>query len=350
MPGMNSDMAPRFTLIQHHVLDGFPVALSWTSSGRTLAAACSEGKIMLVNIDGNHAPIEWQAHDQPLLAAAWHPSDALLATSGQDGVVKFWRLESDLRPTLVNVLATTDAWVEHLAWRPDGQYLAVASGRDAQIFSSSGEQVNRLRHEASTIAHLAWHPRGTALAISGYGGIDIITGAAHTPARRKLSWQGSLLKCVWRPDGKVLAATCQDNAVHFWRLKENRDASISGYDIKPLALDWSPDSRYLVTGGSPDITTWRFDQNGPEGSAPLALTGHARPVTHLTVQRHNGMVASGCKAGQVMIWPSATARKPLQVMQSQAAIAQLVWHPADAGWLTSVDQQGHLEIWTASTA
>jgi WD40 repeat protein len=328
-----------------HTVDGFPAAAGWLKNSETLFVACSEGKVMLVDCLDDGAVIEWQAHEATLLAAACHPFEPILATSGQDAMVKLWHITNRQTPTLINILPAVDTWVEHLAWRPDGQYLAVASGRDIQIFSAAGEHVNRLRFEASTIADLAWSPRGTELAVAGYGGIDLITGASHSHRSRHLPWKGSLLKSVWRPDGKVLAATCQDNAVHFWRLKENRDASISGYDIKPLALAWSTDSRYLITGGSPDITTWTFDKLGPEGTSPVALIGHSRAVTHLCLEPRTGLLASGCKAGEVRIWSGPTARQALQVMQMETAVAQLCWQSGQSSQkLAMINSQGCLEI------
>ncbi|MBL8222792.1 MAG: PD40 domain-containing protein, partial [Bryobacterales bacterium] len=64
-----------------------------------------------------------RGHDQSALTLAWHPSRSELATGGQDGVVRLWGFDSVVERAVLPV-AERGSWVEHLAWSPDGRFLA----------------------------------------------------------------------------------------------------------------------------------------------------------------------------------------------------------------------------------
>jgi len=76
-----------------------------------------------------------------------------------------------------------------MAWRPDGQCLAVTAGKNAFIFDQGGKLLNTLEFGTSTIAAMDWSPRGTELALAGYQGIQLFKGVAGKPTCSKLFWR-----------------------------------------------------------------------------------------------------------------------------------------------------------------
>jgi WD40 repeat protein len=51
------------------------------------------------------------------MQAAWSPSGLWIASGGQDGKIKLWHFHSG---ELFKELPGGAAWVEHVAWSPDG--------------------------------------------------------------------------------------------------------------------------------------------------------------------------------------------------------------------------------------
>jgi WD40 repeat protein len=335
-------------------LDDFPTSCAWSADGQWLAVGTGSGRLHLLNVADACISASWQAHTSPVQSLAWHPREPVLVSADQQAQLKFWRADmSDAAglPLLQQSLRTREAWVQQIAWRPDGDYLAVAAGKQVEVFSRQGEAVSQIAFEPSSVAGIAWHPRGTELAIAGYQGIKVVTGAVHKiPRATWLRWQGSLLNCVYSPDGKVIAAACQDNAVHFWRMKDSTDSQMSGYASKPLSLAWTKDSKRLLTSGSSEVVGWHFARGGPEGTAPLLLDFHRDVVTHVAVQASTGWLASGCKGGQVALWSSADAIAPAYGFAMDAPLAAVLW--AQRGQqvlLAAVDESGHVGVWAITS-
>ena len=132
-------------------------------------------------------------------------------------------------------------------------------------------------HEA-TISDL--HQVGTNIAVAYFGGISLwklgaslgsdageITPPAPESAKI-LPWKGALLCLAPSPDGDYLAAGLGEGELHVWRLKDGTDLRMSGYGAKIKAIAWTPDSRYLLGSGVPEMMGWDFTGAGPEGSEP----------------------------------------------------------------------------------
>jgi WD40 repeat protein len=327
-------------------LSEYPVSSAWSSDGSCLAIALANGRIRLLWPDHPEVHTDWLAHEAPLQKLCWHPQELLLSTGAQDGRVRHWRCAVTEPPQAEADIDVSSAWIEDLAWRPDGRFLAVAAGKAACIFDRYGKRGSTLDFNASTIAALAWNPRGTELALAGYQGVQLWTGVTSRPQRTTLNWQGSLLNCIWSPDGKVMAAGCQDNAVHFWRVKTRRDAQMSGYPAKPRALAFTNDARWLLTGGSNIITAWEFSDSGPEGKAPTELAYHKDIISTLAVDAGSGHIVAGSRDSVVSLWESPLATLPYYHFAMNAPVVSVQCASLHGvRLLSAIDQSGLAGIW-----
>lgn len=329
-------------------LGDFPVAAAWSPTHCVLAVALSGGRVVLVDATLARVLHSWQAHDDSLQKLAWHPQGMLLTTTDLRGNIRHWTFTAG--SASVNEAAawhSAAVWIETCAWRPDGVFLAVASAKHAEIFDGQGNRVEALAFPHSAIADLAWSPRGTELALSGYQGVDICSGIGKSLRRRFLTWTGALQNLSWSPNGKILAACRQDNALHFWRVQTGKHAAMSGYPTKPRALAWSSDSRYLVTGGSNSVITWTFAQGGPEGKPPVELQFHLEPVSAVAVEARRHYVAAGCRAHRISLWESPVAALPFFILDMQDVVEFVGWQDGGefTSWLAALDRSGHLAFW-----
>ncbi|HYA79934.1 MAG TPA: WD40 repeat domain-containing protein, partial [Methylocystis sp.] len=61
----------------------------------------------------------------------------------------------------------------------------------------------------------------------------------------------------------------QENALHGWRLSDQKNMRMTGYPAKTRSLSWSPDGKWLATSGADACILWPFSgKNGPMGAAP----------------------------------------------------------------------------------
>lgn len=96
-------------------------------------------------------------------ALAFSPDDQILASAGDDGVVRLWDPQTGT-PT-ASLEAHTD-WVRALAFRPDGQILASAGGdRVVRLWDPTRSEAVLSLQVGGASRALAWASAGIALAI-----------------------------------------------------------------------------------------------------------------------------------------------------------------------------------------
>jgi WD40 repeat protein len=324
--------------------------LAWDNAGDRLLVGDTSGT--LTCIDGATGAVLWEtlAHDGGVLALAAHPSQPRLASAGADGRACLWGLDAAAdTPGALAQLPGDAAWVEHLAWSPDGARLASASGRVLRLWDAAGSPLARSEPHGSAISGISWC--GDAeVATACYGGVNLLDGAT-AGQRETLEWKGSLISLAVSPDLAIVACGSQDRSVHFWRRQTGEDSMMTGYPAKPAALAFDHRSRLLATSGSETVTVWSFADGGPEGTSPGLLEVHEDLVSALAFARRGPRLASADRVGLVILWDlddrgqgRATGAAP-----ATAAVEALAWHPDDSA-LAAADAAGGVSLWWITSA
>ena len=288
-------------------------ALAWSPDGREVAAACGDGSVTTVDLDERIRPLH--GHDAAATTVAWSAT-GVLASAGEDGQV--------LVDGTPHRLGTR--WTQQLAWRPDGELLAVAYDRTVHVLDADGRTRAVSPQLPSTVSCIGWHPRGVELAAGTYGGVHLLRGGDGR-AVRQLRWKGSVLALAISPDGRRLAHGNQDASVHFWDLRRGTELEMWGYATKVRELAWRHDARLLATGGGESVTTWDFAGRGPAGTKPQELECHTAPVTWLGFQPRSALLASTGQDGNAVLWQPGSDDLPLASLAAGDRITAAAWSP-----------------------
>jgi len=307
------------------------VGVAWSSNGSQVAAAAVNGPVVVYEAASGRILFDLSGHDFGTAALAFHPADPLLATAGQDGKIRLWGTILGQKRAAFDGGA---AWVEKLAWSPDGKQLASAAGKKVRIWElATGDMLREYTAHPATIADIAWQPKSSILAVAVYGGVLLYDVISDDPPRH-FEWKGSPLKLAWSPNGKLLAHGNQDATVHFWYADTGLDLQMSGYPTKIRELAWDFASRTLATGGGEMVCVWDCGGKGPAGTTPKMFEAHKKPVSTLAFQRRGFLLASGGQDGRLCLWQPAN-RTPLLagVTFEETEITDLAWSPDDRSML-----------------
>ncbi len=323
----------------------YAIAGGWTPRGEALVVGDAAGGVYA--FDGTSGATIWtqrEVHDGGVLAVAMHPHRPEFATGGQDGRVLVWSATDGQVRVDIDI---GNGWVEHVAWSPDGTWLAASCSRKVYMHGADGEKVWRSDDHPSTVSAIAWSGAGE-LATACYGRVTFFD-ASTGERRQQLEWMGSLVSLVLSPDGDIVACGSQDNSVHFWRRSTEQDSMMSGYPAKPSALAFDDTGTLLATGGGEDVTVWSFQGSGPEGTRPGVLDLHVQPVTTLAFASGVTRLASGARDGSVAVWSLEKDAKgrPIGAAVVAGAVADLYWRP-DGRALAALDAQGGATAWRVS--
>ena len=326
----------------------FPRVAEWAAGGDEVAIGTAAGVVEIRHAADGSIGLKSQLHDAAVTAIAWHPREPRLAIAGEDGVARIVDLRSNVTTT---VCERSGRGIELLAWNPAGTFLAVARGHTIGIYHGDGRPAGYMPAVESTITGLAWSPDGEIIACACYGGVRLFDPKSRRGVMR-LDASGSMLSLAWSPDGSVIACGCQDNNVHFWRLPNGEDTTMTGYALKPKSLSFSRDGRLLATAGGLDASVWRVgDAAGAEARSPIRLVGHTSPISALAFAPKGTKLATACRDGYLHLWDPSQHAKPVANYRMDQPVENLVWgakQPSGDVFLAATDAGGSLAVWAVA--
>jgi WD40 repeat protein len=314
-------------------LGDHPVGVGFVDAGKRVVVGTGSGQLHVLGAARGEVTSAITAHESGMLAASVS-RNGHVATGGMDRRAV---LVDVARGATVSSLPADADWVEHVSFSPDGKHVALAAGKHARVYAVDGTHVATFGPHPSTVAGLAWSPDGTRLGVARYGGADLWT--LDGTRERELEWKSSLVSLAWQPKDRFIAAGCQDNAVHFWRLDVGKDSMMGGYPGKPKQLAWSNDGASLATGGGEEIVVWSFRGQGPEGSTPRMLKGHTKAVTTIVAAHGDQRLASGGRDGLFCVWRPQRSETPVLTHAMSAPVEHLAFTPDDSHCVVT-DQKG----------
>jgi WD40 repeat protein len=328
------ELTPRWKF----ALGDYPTSIAVSAKGDRLLVGTGAGDLVVIDTAAGAETRRLRAHPGGVLSVSYGAN--AVASAGQDGKARVYSESGEL----LHELPGNDAWVEHVAWSPDGKRLATASGKHVRIWNGDGTPFLETQAHACTVTALQWSRRGSELATTCYGGAyvwKVETGKSP----RHLPFRGSLVSLAWSPDETVVACGSQDCSVHFWRLKTGTDSEMTGYPFKPKALAWDASSSMLATGGDAAISVWDFAGKGPEGTRPITLDAHKAQVTSLAFHPRKGLLASLAQDMGIIVWQPRKGAEPHAFAWLDDTPEALVWHPQEPGLITA-DVAGGLTSWS----
>jgi len=285
--GLRGQLMPE--LVSSQQLDEAVLGVRFTHSSR-LAALTASGSLWLASGPGNSLG-RLGGHERGGLVLAVEPNGSLLASGGQDGLLRIWDTANGQS---ITTAPTGMPWVERAAWQPGGRLIAATAGRRVGVWDIDGNRLGLSHEHASTVADLAWKPDGTQIATASYGGVTSLTSDGNG-SHGHVPFKGSSLVLAWQPQGNFLAVGNQDATVVFVIVATGETLQMWGFPAKVLAMDWSADGRWLATAAGPGVILWDASGRGPRGRVPTVLAGHFGIATTLAWQPKGPILASGGK-------------------------------------------------------
>ena len=167
------------------------------------------------------------AHDGAVLCAAVHPSGDGVVTGGDDGRV-IWHRRGE-----AGVLATARGqWIDAIDASAESGLIAFSAGKTLSVIDAKDAGFRRDFVHERTVSGVAFEPKGRRVATSTYGGAALWFARIAEQKPTFLKWAGSHTAVTWSPDGAFVITGMQDNQLHGWRIKDQKNLRMGGYPSK----------------------------------------------------------------------------------------------------------------------
>jgi WD40 repeat protein len=283
-------------------------------------------------------------------AAQWQAADPALALYLGLFVAQAGRplpsgLEDILSTSLENrpsYAVLRDRGVNALTWSPDGKSLATNGAEGLRVWDpATGLPLRSFPRAGTTptwasVTSIAWSPDGRSIASVSHNGVILLLDPANGKVSRTLQdlsrvdW-GVPSAVAWSPDGRTLAASTWDRlglrpppvrVIRLWSAATGElQRAISSSNSAVYSVAWSPDGRFLATGGSEPIKIW-----DAFGGTNLRTMENSRSENGIAWSPDGAFLASA-EDRTVRVWDATSGHAVRDMQGHQDSVSSVTWSP-----------------------
>ena len=279
-----------------------------------------------------------------VLAVAYSPDGTMLASAGDDAVIRLRDLASG---RVVGQLEGHRDAVSCVAFSPDGRTLATGSyDQTIKLWDvATCRQKTTFRGHTNWVFSVAFAPNGAMLASGGHDKTvriwdigtyrELVTLAGHSASVRAVAFAPS-------GEDNLLASGGADQLVLVWSVRSRAlRARLEGHRGTVRALSFAPDGATLAAGGEDgEVRLW----DTASGRVRAALVGHSDMVTCLAFSPGGGILATGSLDASVKLWETRTGRERASLQGHLDGVSALAFAP-DARQMATGGFDGSVRLW-----
>jgi hypothetical protein len=247
--------------------------------------------------------------------------------------------------TALNVLGGHTAWVNDVAFSPNGQLLATGSDdKTARLWEvKTGLQVNILRHTGG-VGGVAFSPDGRLLATAGWDKAvrlwEVKTGK-QVGILEHADWVRDV---DFSRDGRLLASAGGDKTARLWEVKTGKQVGVLEHTDWVRDVDFSPDGRLLATASEDGAARLWEVKTGKQ----VAVLLHAESVRGVDFNRDGSLLATASEDATARLWEVETEQQ-VAVLRGHAGRVYDVAFSPDGRLLATSGRDATLRLWEVKT-
>jgi WD40 repeat protein len=284
---------------------------------------------------GARAALTFTQHHQTVRVVTWSPNGTMLASGANDGFLFTWNLND-----VVQLQIRPGDRVRALAWSPDGQQLAAGIGTHVVFFNAlTGVKLGDGAQHKGIVSTLSWSPLKPLRVVSGAADKTAIVwdGTNYTPQTVFTRHPTPLTSASWAADGTTIATASQGGVARIWNA--NNGQQVHGFYMDTpqpdRVLAFAPVGSMLAVGADDGVvrlwnglTCQKTSQDGNQClDTPQRIHASNGPVRSLGWSPDGRFLATGGDDGSLSVWNPMQSQTPLLTVHHNAPVFFLSWSP-----------------------
>jgi len=321
--------------------------VAFNADGTRLVIVSEDGTAQVWDASSGQELFSLTGHNSPVRGVAFSPDGKSIATASDDFTVRIWQAEPS-RELFTLVGHTKLAYGGHFS--PDGTHVMTYSteGKTKVWDALTGQLLFTLSTVDDNNDPGSFSPDGKLIITAG-GGVariwDAETGELLHTFRGHTG--GPIAEVKFSPDGTTVAgADVRDKSIIIWEVATEKELfTLYGHTGFVGSLDFSPDGRWLVSGGfGKDAIIWDLTTRKPLFGLPMP-TG----INFGVLFSPDGTRILSTDTSEVAkIWDAKDGQLLLTLSGHQGAIYGIAWGP-DGKQVATASADKTVKLWDAAT-
>jgi WD40 repeat protein len=253
-----SDLSRQSAPLTGHT--GQVMALAWSPDSALLASGAVDDRVVrLWNPQTGKQVRTFEGHSDWIRSVAFSLDGDILASASTDQTIKLWDVQSG---RLLRTLEGHTNWVNSVAFSPDGETLAsssrdgtvrvwdVATGEQQRDFSFETE-LNPATNELLWTTGVAFNRDGDTIAVGTLDGVVYLLDAKTGDVKRDLRGHTDVIVfrgLTFTPDGKTVLSASADSTIRAWNAETGAEEGVfEQHNLGVFSMAVSPDGQTLVS-------------------------------------------------------------------------------------------------------
>ncbi|HEX9132723.1 MAG TPA: EsaB/YukD family protein [Ktedonobacteraceae bacterium] len=300
------------------------------------------------------AMLVFSQHQQTVRSVTWSPDGKMLASGANDARLLVW----DMNGT-VQVQKPQTGAVRAVAWSQDGQQLAVGAANKVMFINpmNGTALAQPAQTHTAAVTTLAWSPRKPLQLVSG--GLDnravVWNTTTYTPQTIFDGHTTAIESVSWASDGQTVGSSSHGGVVRVWNAGNGQQVHGFFMDAQlPMrAVSFASSGGQLAVGGDDGIVRlWnglvcQQQVQVPFGTQcldkPQLLHAHTDRVRALAWSPDARFLATGGDDGMLVIWYPGQLQTPLLKVKHDRPVLALAW--SSSGKAVATASGNSVTIW-----
>jgi WD40 repeat protein len=155
----------------------------------------------------------------------------------------------------------------------------------------------------------------------------------------------AVLSVGWSPDGRYIVSGGEDRTAQVWEANTGRRIiAYKGHSVWLRSVGWSPDGRYIVSGGGDGAQVWEANT----GNRITNYGGHNVMVTSVAWSPDGKYIVSGGDDNTAQVWEANTGKRITSFNPYTDLVTSVAWSP-DGKYIVSGGDGPTVKVWEVAT-